>query len=48
MQITVDELLQILGGKEAELFLLRRHVADLQAEIDAAAAKTAKRPPGLS
>lgn len=33
MQVTTDELLQLLGAKEAELFLLRRHAALLEARL---------------
>lgn len=32
-QLTTDDLLLILGTKEAELFALRRHVAALEAAM---------------
>jgi hypothetical protein len=35
MQITVDELLQLLGAAHAELFLVRRAAVSLEAELAA-------------
>ena len=31
MNITTDELLTIIGAKEAELFVLRKRIAELEA-----------------
>jgi len=35
LPISVDELLMVLGTKEAELFVLRRQVAKLEAQLQA-------------
>jgi hypothetical protein len=37
MQLSTDDLLLMLGTKEAELFALRRHVAALEAAVPVAA-----------
>jgi hypothetical protein len=33
LQVTTDELLQLIGAKEAELFILRRQIAALQSQL---------------
>jgi hypothetical protein len=44
MNINIEQLLAIIGGKEVDLFLLRNENAELRKRLSEAEAKLAEKP----